>query len=138
MAKFIIGGQEYEAPPLGFRKLKKVWPFVSSTMKHIESQSKLDPQSEEAVEAGFEAVETGAKIIAIALEGSYDDSMTAEVILDKLLPREVPGVSASIQELMLEAGLMQSGPPKAPAAAPEESRSTETSTQSSPSSSPPA
>lgn len=125
MATVTIGGKEYSIPPLTFKSLKRVWPFLETAAKSE------DP---------FENVGAALAVISEGLSRS-ETPMTVEEIEDLLFGSEVPPLEKTMGEIMAEGGLVKAkadgtiitGEAMGEAAPP----STEISTDSSPSLSPP-
>lgn len=124
MATVIIGGKTIEIPVLNFKSIKRIWPLVE---KIEDSDSLID------------LMDVASDVLAIALERS-DQPMTKDDIENNLLGPEIAAIQASVEDLLIESGLLQrtnGGAPGEAAPAATEDHSTEIGTELSPSLSPP-
>jgi hypothetical protein len=122
-ATVIIGGKTIEIPVLNFKSIKKIWPLVEK----IEDSDNL-----------MQLMDVASDVLAIALERS-DQPMTKDDIENNLLGPEIAAIQTSVENLLIESGLLQrtngGAPGEAVPAA--ENHSTATGTELSPSLSPP-
>lgn len=108
MTTFVIGAKEYEVGPLVFSQIKRIWTHISA----MAPDGKFETIGQGMV-AGFKAVDAACEVVAVLLEKAHPE-MTAKVIEDSLLPKEVNGLTLAIQELIVESGL--AARPQAPVA----------------------
>lgn len=94
MAKFVIGGEDYEFPPLNLKTIKKVWPLVDKI---------------QGAEGLPELMDVTCEILALVLARS-DKPLTADEIEDKMLSTEIDGIRVSMEDLLVESGLLQRVP----------------------------
>lgn len=91
MATLRIGGRDIEVPQLNFKSIKLIWPLVSGVT-----------ESEDMVELA----DAASHILSIALARS-DTPLTVDEIEDQLLGSELAGLQKSIEDLLIESGLLQ-------------------------------
>ena len=129
----IIGGTEYQLPPLNFRALKACFSSVQKLMKSTRPGKELD------VEDSVLAMDAAVDIITAALQKNNPE-MTKEAVEDQLLADEIQGLTTAITNLLRNSGLVkvsEAGNSSAVAGQDQGSPSTATSTKSSASSSQP-
>lgn len=90
MAKFVIGGKDYEFPPLNLKTIKQVWPLVDKIQHAGDLPGLMDVTCE---------------ILALVLARS-DNPMTAEQIEEEMLATEIDGIRISMEDLLIESGLL--------------------------------
>lgn len=90
MAKIKVDGTEYELPKMKFKTLKKAFPIVMSV------QNSEDP---------MELADAAIQVISLAAIKKFPD-WTPEWLEENMDADEVKGVTETMMELMIEAGLM--------------------------------
>jgi len=122
MASFTIGGKVYSFPPLNIKTIKAIWPFIDAVQKSDDLVALMDATSQ---------------ILSVILSRS-ETPMSPEEVEDKMLASEIDGVRASMEDLFVEAGILQRVKAGSPGEGEAASPSTEISTPSSQSLSPQA
>lgn len=121
MAKIKVDGTEYELPKMKFKTLKKAFPIVMGV------QDSEDP---------MELADAAIQVISLAAIKKFPE-WTPEWLEENMDADEVKGVTETMMDLMIEAGLMTRADATTllgeAAGAQQAPPSTETSTPSSPS-----
>lgn len=90
MAKITVDGTEYELPKMKFKTLKKAFPIVMAV------QETDDP---------IAMADAAIQVISLAAIKKFPE-MTPEWLEENMDADEVKGVTATMIDLMIEAGLM--------------------------------
>lgn len=91
MATAIIGGKEYPLPALNLKTVKKIWPLV----ERIQGSNNL-----------MDLMDVATQIISHALARS-DQPLTVDQIEEEMLASEIEGIKVSMEELLIDSGLLQ-------------------------------
>jgi hypothetical protein len=91
MAILRIGGRDIEVPPLNFKAIKRIWPLMEGVTTSKDFMKLID---------------TATEILEIALARSETPLKAAE-IEDQLLGFELEGVQKSVEDLLVESGLLK-------------------------------
>lgn len=103
--KFTIGGEEYDAPPLNFKALKKCWPASQKVMAAIsKGEGNLTP------EESLDVLDAAVVITQAAIEKNYPE-MTKERVEEELMAHELMELQPKITELMIASGLLKAAAP---------------------------
>jgi hypothetical protein len=91
MAILRIGGRDIEVPPLNFKAIKRIWPLMEGVTTSKDFMKLID---------------TATEILEIALARS-ETPLKAVEIEDQLLGFELEGVQKSVEDLLVESGLLK-------------------------------